>query len=51
MIKPSRKAIPRSWRIAPKGFNIKLDFDQSVFVRAAIDSVLREALVSGCLSR
>ena len=35
--------------LAPKGFNMRLDFDQSVFVESAIKSVLREALVSGVL--
>jgi multidrug efflux pump subunit AcrB len=44
-----KKAIPSLLETAPKGFNVRLDFDQSVFVKAAIQGVLREALVSGIL--
>jgi multidrug efflux pump subunit AcrB len=49
VVEATRKAIPEILAIAPKGLNIKLDFDQSVFVRAAIGSVLREAVVSSLL--
>jgi multidrug efflux pump subunit AcrB len=41
--------LPSLKALAPKGFNIRLDFDQSVFVKNAINGVLREALVSGVL--
>jgi multidrug efflux pump subunit AcrB len=34
---------------APEGMEIKIDFDQSIFVRAAIAGVLREAVVSSLL--
>jgi multidrug efflux pump subunit AcrB len=44
-----RKAIPDILAVAPQGLKIKLDFDQSVFVRAAISSVLHEAVVSSLL--
>ena len=44
-----KKAIPDIQLIAPKGFNMRMDFDQSIFVDAAISSVLREAMVSGLL--
>ena len=44
-----KKLLPELKALAPAGFNMRLDFDQSVFVDAAIKSVLREALVSGVL--
>ncbi|HEY4978009.1 MAG TPA: efflux RND transporter permease subunit [Candidatus Acidoferrum sp.] len=34
----------------PEGLNITTFFDQSVFVRAAIQGVLREALIAACLT-
>jgi multidrug efflux pump subunit AcrB len=49
VVEAVRKAIPEILAVAPKGLKIKLDFDQSVFVRAAIGSVLREAVVSSIL--
>src|SRR6185312_3157902 len=45
----ARKAIPDILATAPKGLKIRLDFDQSVFVRSAISSVIREALISSVL--
>jgi multidrug efflux pump subunit AcrB len=44
-----KKMLPELQALAPAGFNMRLDFDQSVFVDSAIQSVLREALVSGVL--
>jgi multidrug efflux pump subunit AcrB len=44
-----KKILPSLQALAPKGLNLRIDFDQSVFVRAAVDGVLREALVSGTL--
>jgi multidrug efflux pump subunit AcrB len=41
--------LPSLNAIAPSGLNIHLDFDQSVFVKAAIDAVLHEAVVSSIL--
>jgi multidrug efflux pump subunit AcrB len=41
--------LPELQKLAPEGFNMRLDFDQSVFVDAAIQSVLREAIISGIL--
>src|ERR1700677_1546538 len=35
--------------MAPKGMNLRLDCDQSIFVQASINSVLREAVVSSIL--
>ena len=49
VVEAARRLIPEILATAPKGLKIKLDFDQSVFVRAAIASVLREALVSSVL--
>ncbi len=44
-----RKAIPDIEAVAPKGLGVKLNFDQSIFVKAAISSVLREAVISSIL--
>ncbi len=44
-----RRVLPSIRAVAPKDLNIRLDFDQSVFVRAAITGVLREAVVSSVL--
>src|SRR6201999_969523 len=33
----------------PSGLNLKLDFDQSVFVRAAVENVIHEAIISSIL--
>lgn len=35
---------------APEGLNITTMFDQSIFVRAAINSVLHEAVIASCLT-
>jgi multidrug efflux pump subunit AcrB len=46
-----RHALPAIRAVAPKGLNIRLDFDQSVFVRGAIKGVIREAAItSGLIS-
>ncbi|MGH9356463.1 MAG: efflux RND transporter permease subunit [Terriglobia bacterium] len=44
-----RKALHTIRAVAPKGLNIALDFDQSVFVRAAVQGVVREAVVTSLL--
>ncbi len=44
-----RDLLPALQRSAPQGIELKLDFDQSVFVRAAIHEVLREALLASAL--
>jgi len=44
-----RKALPSAMATAPKGAQLTVDFDQSVFVRAAIASVLREAVIAAVL--
>ena len=49
VINEVKKILPELQALAPKGLMIRMDFDQSVFVKAAIAGVLREAVVSGIL--
>ena len=44
-----KEALPEIQKTAPKGVELKLDFDQSIFVRAAVSGVLREALIAAGL--
>jgi multidrug efflux pump subunit AcrB len=44
-----RAAIPSIEAVAPKGLQIRLDFDQSIFVRGAIKGVIREAVITSIL--
>jgi multidrug efflux pump subunit AcrB len=44
-----KKLLPSIRAAAPKGTELSIDFDQSVFVRAAISSVLREAGIAAVL--
>ena len=44
-----RNLLPAIKASAPKGAELSIDFDQSLFVRAAIGSVLREALIAAVL--
>ncbi len=44
-----RSLIPSIKAAAPPGLDLKVEFDQSVFVRAAVGSVLREAAISAGL--
>jgi multidrug efflux pump subunit AcrB len=44
-----KAAIPRVQVTAPKGVRLHVDFDQSVFVRAAVGGVLREAAIAAIL--
>ena len=41
--------LPTIQATSPKGLNVKTDFDQSIFVKAAIGSVLKEALIASAL--
>ncbi len=41
--------LPSIQAAAPDGITLKLDFDQSIFVRAALTNVLREAVISSIL--
>jgi multidrug efflux pump subunit AcrB len=42
--------LPAVQAAAPKGMKIEGLFDQSVFVRAAIEGVMREAVIASCLT-
>jgi len=44
-----RNLLPSIKASAPKGADLSIDFDQSLFVRAAIGSVLREAVIAAVL--
>ena len=49
IVEATRNIMPELKAAAPEGLDLQLDFDQSVFVRAAIDNVVHEALVSSVL--
>jgi multidrug efflux pump subunit AcrB len=49
VVEAARAALPIIKQTAPDGFELKIDFDQSLFVRGAIKSVLREAIISSVL--
>ncbi len=49
VVDAARDALPGIRAAAPEGMELKLDFDQSVFVRAAMSGVAREALLAALL--
>src|SRR5437763_603887 len=49
VVEATRRAIPAIQAVAPEGLNLKIDFDQSLFVRAAISGVVREAILASVL--
>src|SRR3954451_12643396 len=49
VVDAARDALPEIQAAAPNGLNLKLDFDQSVFVRAAVENVVQEAIISSIL--
>lgn len=49
VVDATRAALPEVQAAAPNGLELKLDFDQSVFVRAAVENVVREAIISSIL--
>jgi multidrug efflux pump subunit AcrB len=49
VVDATKALLPSIRAIAPEGLELRLDFDQSVFVRAAVSSVVREAFVSALL--
>ena len=49
VVDAARDALPEIQAAAPDGLELKLDFDQSVFVRAAVQNVIREAIISSIL--
>ncbi|HET6364427.1 MAG TPA: efflux RND transporter permease subunit, partial [Nitrospirota bacterium] len=49
VVDATREAIPSIKEVAPEGLELKIDFDQSVFVRSAIEGVVREAVLASIL--
>src|SRR5437879_4555978 len=49
VVEATREALPLIKASAPQGMELKIDFDQSVFVRGAIMGVVREAILSSIL--
>ena len=49
VVEALRAALPEIKAAAPDGLDMSLDFDQSVFVRSAIDNVVHEAIISSIL--
>ncbi|MCA1827851.1 MAG: efflux RND transporter permease subunit [Myxococcales bacterium] len=49
VVQGTRDQLPIIKEAAPQGMELKIDFDQSVFVRAAIVNVLHEALIASIL--
>jgi multidrug efflux pump subunit AcrB len=49
VVDATREALPEIQAAAPNGLQLKLDFDQSVFVRGAVENVIREAIISSIL--
>ena len=49
VVEATRETLPIIKASAPQGMDLKIDFDQSVFVRAAIMGVVREAVLSSIL--
>jgi multidrug efflux pump subunit AcrB len=49
VVDSTRSALPEIQAAAPAGLELKLDFDQSVFVRGAVQNVIREAIISSIL--
>jgi multidrug efflux pump subunit AcrB len=50
IIKRVKEALPRIQATLPKELEISQLFDQSIFVRAAINGVLREGVIAACLT-
>ena len=49
VVDSTREALPSIKAVAPEGLDLRIDFDQSVFVRGAIQSVLREGVLAALL--
>ncbi len=49
VVDATREALPGIRETAPKGLELKIDFDQSLFVRGAIANVVREAVLASVL--
>ncbi|HTI86530.1 MAG TPA: efflux RND transporter permease subunit [Alphaproteobacteria bacterium] len=49
VVDATRALMPEIQAGAPDGLDLKLDFDQSVFVRAAVNNVIKEAIIASIL--
>ncbi len=49
VVDATREALSSIREVAPEGLELKIDFDQSVFVRSAIEGVVREAVLASIL--
>jgi multidrug efflux pump subunit AcrB len=49
VVNATRDILPEIKASAPEGLEINLDFDQSVFVRAAVSNVVKEAVIASIL--
>ncbi len=49
VVDATRDVLPQIREVAPQGMELKIDFDQSVFVRGAIEGVVREAILASIL--
>jgi len=49
VVDAAQEALPQIQKAAPEGMELKIDFDQSVFVRGAIEGVVREAVLASIL--
>lgn len=49
VIEATRQMLPLIKAVAPRGLEMKIDFDQSIFVRSAIEAVVRETLLASLL--
>jgi multidrug efflux pump subunit AcrB len=49
VVDSTREALPSIKEVAPQGLELKIDFDQSLFVRSAIEGVVREAILATIL--
>ncbi len=50
IVRKVKQTLPRILSTLPQDLNVKFLFDQSLFVRAAIDSVVREAVMAALLT-
>src|SRR5947209_13430103 len=50
VVKAVQEMLPRVEERLPQGLNVRQLFDQSIFVRAAIAGVLKEAVIAACLT-
>jgi len=49
VVEATRELLPEIQKAAPEGIEVKLDFDQSVYVRAAVKNVASEAVIASLL--